>query len=82
MRPKPKDTEEDVTMEEKTEPQKRMRKKSLIDELENPTEETELPEPQEAQDTGGAAGSRQPYQPIPRTDEPTMQEMTSAPNVL
>ena len=40
-----------------------------------------LEELQEAPDTGGASASRQPYQPIPRTDEPTLQEMTNAPSL-
>ena len=70
---------------ERERPRKRERK-SLIDELEHPEQEL-LEEPQETPDTGGASAStgdapaiRQPYQPIPRTDEPTLQEMTNAPS--
>ena len=69
-------------MEERREPQKKARKKTLIKELEHPTQldELRLPEHQKTPGSGGATDSRQPYQPIPRTDEPTLQEMTNAPS--
>ena len=73
MKPKEPAEEEDVTMEEEREPQKRSRRKTE-------SEEPEPSEPQESPDTGGAFASRQPYQPIPRTDESTLQEMTNAPS--
>ena len=81
MKPRETAPQEDGTMEEKEQTRVRAKpeRKSLIDELENPELEP-LDEPQETPDTGGASASRQPYQPIPRTDEPTLQEMTNAPS--
>ena len=73
------------TKEKEAKPPLDVETKETLDELERGPRRRErrqsLPtEPEESQDTGGASGSRQPYQSIPRTDEPTLREMTSAPS--